>query len=75
VRTGGPGFYVQIPVEDPGLGDLIYEASGGTTQSRAGKVREAARARAEARARLRATMLCDLEPHRTAPTALTGGGA
>jgi arylsulfatase len=75
VRTGGPGFYLQVPVEDPGLGDLIYEASGGTTQSRAAKVREAARARAEARARLRATMLCDLEPHPTAPTALTGGGA
>lgn len=65
LQTGGspvagvPGAYVQLPVRDPHLERRVYE--GGSTK-RSPKTADASRAGAEARARHRAALLCELGP-------------
>ena len=56
---GAPGAYVQLPFEDPHLERRVYDGGGG---ERRPSTAEASRARAEARARHRAAMLCELGP-------------
>ncbi len=57
--AGAPGAYVQLPVGDPHLEQRVYENSGG---ERAPQTADESRAMAEARARHRASMLCELGP-------------
>ncbi|MEX2194216.1 MAG: sulfatase-like hydrolase/transferase [Thermoleophilaceae bacterium] len=59
--AGIPGAYVQLPIEDPHLERLIYDDAG---RERRPRTADASRGRAEARARQRASMLCELEPAR-----------
>jgi arylsulfatase len=59
VRTGRPGAYVQLPVENPHLERLVYRDLEPRALS---KRRELTRAMAEARAANRAAMLCQLHP-------------
>jgi arylsulfatase len=56
--AGLPGAYVQLPFEDPHLERRVYENGG----RRRPRTADASRAMAEARARHRAAMLCELEP-------------
>ncbi|MEA2274052.1 MAG: hypothetical protein QOI98_2760, partial [Solirubrobacteraceae bacterium] len=56
---GVPGAYVQLPVGDPHLESRVYEAGG---SERVPQTADSSRAMAEARARQRATMLCELGP-------------
>ncbi len=59
---GVPGAYVQLPVGDPHLLDkAVYDGTGGT---RPPQTADASRENAEARALLRASMLCELGPPR-----------
>jgi arylsulfatase A-like enzyme len=55
---GVPGAYVQLPLSDPHLERRVYEDAGG----RDPKTRDRTRELAEARARTRAAMLCELTP-------------
>lgn len=57
--AGLPGAYVQLPFEDPHLERHVYESGG---RGRRPRTADASRALAEARARQRASMLCELEP-------------
>jgi arylsulfatase A-like enzyme len=57
--AGLPGAYVQLPVGDPHLERRVYEAGG---NERAPQTADASRAMAEARAKQRAVMLCELGP-------------
>lgn len=69
---GIPGAYVQLPVGDPHLLDqAVYD---GTGAGRLPQTADASRESAEARARLRATMLCELGPPRPNGTRRAGGG-
>ena len=54
---GVPGAYVQLPFGDPHLERRVYEAGG---SERLPQTADDSRALAEARARLRAAMLCEL---------------
>ena len=56
---GAPGAYVQLPFGDPHLEARVYE---GTSGSRLPQTADESRADAEARARFRASMLCELGP-------------
>jgi arylsulfatase len=56
---GAPGAYVQLPIGDPHLEARIYEGNGG---DRVPQTADSSRAMAEARARVRASMLCELVP-------------
>jgi hypothetical protein len=56
---GIPGAYVQLPVGDPQLLSRVYDGVGG---DRLPQTADASRAMAEARARQRASMLCELGP-------------
>jgi hypothetical protein len=55
---GVPGAYVQLPLNDPHLERRVYESD----RSRAPRTADASRALAEARASVRASMLCELTP-------------
>jgi hypothetical protein len=55
---GVPGAYVQLPLSDPHLERRVYESD----RSRAPQTQDESRALAEARARVRASMLCELTP-------------
>ena len=55
---GVPGNYTQLPLSDPHLERRVYEGDSG----RSPKTADESRARAEARARVRAAMLCELTP-------------
>jgi arylsulfatase len=57
--AGLPGAYVQLPVGDPHLERRVYEAGG---DERLPQTADSSRAMAEARARQRAAMLCELGP-------------
>lgn len=57
--AGAPGAYVQLPFEDPHLERRVYE---GGASDRSPLTADASRARAEASARQRAAMLCELGP-------------
>ena len=57
--AGLPGAYVQLPFGDPHLERRVYEAGGG---ERLPQTADESRAMAEARARQRAAMLCELGP-------------
>ena len=57
--AGLPGAYVQLPIGDPHLEQRVYENSGGEKLPRTA---DESRAAAEARARFRAAMLCELGP-------------
>lgn len=57
--AGAPGAYVQLPFEDPHLERRVYEDGD---RRRRPQTADASRALAEARARHRAAMLCELEP-------------
>jgi arylsulfatase len=57
--AGQPGAYVQLPIGDPHLERRVYEAGG---NERVPQTADASRAAAEARARARASMLCELGP-------------
>jgi hypothetical protein len=57
--AGLPGAYVQLPIGDPHLEQRVYENSGG---ERLPLTADESRAMAEARARARAAMLCELGP-------------
>jgi len=73
VALGNGGFYVQLPIDDPGLGPLIYEvASGGGSPAKIAKIKELSRNQAEAQARVNATMLCDLMPGTADPRFAAG---
>jgi arylsulfatase A-like enzyme len=54
---GVPGAYVQLPLSDPHLERRVYESGGG----RDPKAQDSSRELAEARARIRASMLCELD--------------
>lgn len=56
---GLPGAYVQLPIGDPHLERRVYEKGGG---ERVPLTADSSRAMAEARARARAAMLCELGP-------------
>jgi arylsulfatase len=56
--AGLPGAYVQLPVGDPHLERRVYEQGG---DERLPLTADASRAQAEARARVRAAMLCELD--------------
>lgn len=56
---GLPGAYVQLPIGDPHLERRVYEAGG---EERLPQTADESRAMAEARARHRAAMLCELGP-------------
>jgi arylsulfatase len=60
---GLPGAYVQLPVADPHLERRVYEGDGG----RGPRTQDGSRELAEARARARAAMLCELGPTATPP--------
>ena len=57
--AGAPGAYVQLPVGDPHLEQRVYEDGGG---ERVPQTADESRRAAEARARHRAAMLCELGP-------------
>jgi arylsulfatase len=57
--AGAPGAYVQLPIGDPHLEQRVYEDSGG---ERLPLTADESRGMAEARARARAAMLCELGP-------------
>ena len=57
--AGAPGAYVQLPFGDPHLERRVYENGGG---ERLPQTADESRAMAEARARHRAAMLCELGP-------------
>jgi hypothetical protein len=57
--AGVPGAYVQLPFGDPHLERNVYEVGGA---ERLPLTAAESRAQAEARARFRATMLCELGP-------------
>ena len=69
-RMGTPGAYVQLPLRDPGVVKLVYEEGDGKVKNLRG--REASRAMQEARARVRATMLCEMSPHTPSRRIVTG---
>jgi hypothetical protein len=56
--AGLPGAYVQLPIRDPHLERSVYEGTDGRRPQTA----DASRELAEARARVRASMLCELKP-------------
>ncbi len=56
---GVPGAYVQLPIGDPHLERRVYEAGG---DERVPRSADESRALAEARAKHRAAMLCELGP-------------
>ncbi len=56
---GVPGAYVQLPIGDPHVLEAVYD---GTSGKRLPQSADQSRADAEARARVRATMLCELGP-------------
>jgi hypothetical protein len=58
--AGVPGAYVQLPVGDPHVIDSVYD--GNQEQGRPPVTADGSRAGAEARARFRASMLCELGP-------------
>ncbi|HYF25038.1 MAG TPA: sulfatase-like hydrolase/transferase [Baekduia sp.] len=60
--AGAPGAYVQLPFGDPHFERRVYEKGGG---ERVPQTADASRAMAEARARHRAVMLCELGPDAT----------
>jgi arylsulfatase A-like enzyme len=67
---GVPGAYVQLPIGDPHLLDrAVYEGTGGT---RLPQTADASREAAEARARMRASFLCELGPAPVSPGRPTG---
>lgn len=55
---GIPGAYLQLPLADPHLEEAIYE----TGNDRSPRTNDGSRAAAEARARHRAALLCELGP-------------
>ncbi|MEA2166891.1 MAG: hypothetical protein QOF76_191 [Solirubrobacteraceae bacterium] len=57
--AGGPGNYTQLPIEDPHVTDRVFE---GADTGRPPATADDSRANAEARARFRASMLCELGP-------------
>ncbi len=69
---GVPGAYVQVPVGDPHLLDqAVYDGTGGT---RLPLTADGSRQASEARARMRASMLCELGPAPAPQRRWTGGG-
>jgi arylsulfatase A-like enzyme len=57
--AGAPGAYVQLPAGDPHLEQRVYESGG---NERVPQTADGSRAMAEARAKQRAVMLCELGP-------------
>ena len=55
---GVPGAYVQLPLSDPHVDRRVYESD----RTRAPQTQDQSRELAEARARVRASMLCELTP-------------
>ncbi len=58
---GVPGAYVQLPIGDPHILDTVYD---GTSSGKLPQTADESREAAEARAKFRAAMLCELGPPR-----------